>query len=144
MPSLPKVYFFFEERNFTLTKRGELKAFIESLFRKEKKKLETINYIFVSDKKLLEINRQFLNHDYFTDIITFDLSEGLAIQAEIYISIDRVRDNARQLGFSFKSELHRVIFHGALHLCGCGDKTKREKEKMREKEDTYLTQYFKR
>jgi probable rRNA maturation factor len=144
MPSLPKVYFFFEERNFTLTKRGELKAFIESLFRKEKKKLETINYIFVSDKKLLEINRQFLNHDYFTDIITFDLSEGLATQAEIYISIDRVRDNARQLGFSFKSELHRVIFHGALHLCGCGDKTKREKEKMREKEGTYLTQYFKR
>ena len=92
---------------------------------------------------MLEINRQFLTHDFYTDIITFDLSETNAIQAEIYISVDRVRDNALKLGVSFKSELHRVIFHGVLHLCGYKDKTKGEKEKMRDKEEFYLARYFK-
>jgi len=81
-------------------------------------------------------------HDFYTDIITFDLSESRAIIAEIYISIDRVKDNSISLGTSFKSELHRVIFHGALHLCGFRDKTKEEKGKMREKEDFFLKKYF--
>jgi probable rRNA maturation factor len=142
MASISKVCFFFEHNGFTLQSRTMLKHFIETLFKKEKRKLESINYIFVSDKRLLEINRQFLNHNYFTDIITFDLSEGSSTQAEVYISIDRVRDNAKQLGSSFKSELHRVIFHGALHLCGFGDKTDIEKKEMREKEDYYLVKYF--
>lgn len=84
-----------------------------------------------------------MNHDFYTDIITFDLSEAEDIIAEIYISIDRVRDNAKALRTSFKSEIHRVIFHGALHLCGFGDKTKGEKAEMREKEDFYLLKYFK-
>jgi probable rRNA maturation factor len=142
MPSLSKVCFFFEKRDFSLQNRTGLKAFVESIFKKEKKALASINYIFCSDKRLLEINRQFLNHDYYTDIITFDLSESSSTQAEIYISVDRVRENAKQLGSSFKSELHRVIFHGALHLCGYGDKTKREKEEMREKEDFYLKKHL--
>ncbi len=141
MPSKSKVCFFFEEKRFSLQSRSELKAFIESLFKKEKKKLASINYIFCSDKRLLEINRQFLQHDYYTDIITFDLSETDAIQAEIYISIDRVKDNAKTEGVSFKSELHRVIFHGALHLCGYKDKSKVESNKMREKEGLYLKKY---
>jgi len=119
-----------------------LKQFIESIFKKEKKRLKSINYIFVFDKRLLEINQQFLQHDFYTDIITFDLSEGSSTQAEIYISIDRVRQNAKGLGVSFKSELHRVIFHGALHLCGYKDKTRREKERMREKEEFYLKKYL--
>lgn len=142
MASFSKVCFFFENRDFSLKKRTILKRFIESIFKTEREKLESLNYIFVSDKRLLEINRQFLQHDYYTDIITFNLSVNASIHAEIYISIDRVKENAKKLGVSFKSELHRVIFHGALHLCGYKDKSKREREKMREREDFYLYQYF--
>ena len=142
MPSKSKVCFFFEQRGFTLQNRAGLKTFIESLFKKEKKRLTSINYIFCSDKRLLEINQQFLRHDYYTDIITFDLSESDSTQAEIYISIDRVRDNAKAESVSFKSELHRVIFHGALHLCGYKDKSKAESKIMREKEGLYIEKYF--
>lgn len=141
MPSRSKVCFFFEHSKFSLQKRTELKVFIESLFKKEKKNLSSINYIFCSDKKLLEINQQFLNHDYYTDIITFDLSESDSTQAEIYISVDRVKDNAKTIGTSFKSELHRVIFHGALHLCGYKDKSKAEALEMRGMEGYYLNKY---
>ena len=142
MSSKSKVCFFFEEKNFSLENRAQLKTFIESLFKKEKKKLSSINYIFCSDKKLLEINRKFLNHDFYTDIITFNLSELDSTQAEIYISIDRVRDNAKSLNISFKSELHRVVFHGALHLCGYKDKIRAERIKMRQKEEFYLSKYL--
>ncbi len=90
----------------------------------------------------MEINKHFLNLNYYTDIITFDLSDPDYIFAEIYISIDRVKDNAKIFNTSFKSELHRVIFHGVLHLCGYKDKSKPEKEKMRAKEDFYLTNYY--
>ena len=98
MPSQSKVCFFFETRGFSLENRSGLKSQIVSLFKKEGKKLESLNYIFCSDKRLLEINRQYLQHDYYTDIISFDLSAGPATMGEIYISIDRVRDNARTLG----------------------------------------------
>ncbi|MFM7646138.1 MAG: rRNA maturation RNase YbeY [Sphingomonadales bacterium] len=133
-----KVYFFFEKRGFALKDRGSLKSFIELLFKKEKTALSSINYIFCSDKKLLEINKSYLRHNFFTDIISFDLSSGPKKVAEIYISIDRVRENARLLGVSFKSELHRVIFHGALHICGYKDKSKEDRRGMRKKEDRYL------
>ncbi len=141
--SKSKICFFFEHNSFSLQHRTELKVFIETLFQKERKKLASINYIFCSDKRLLEINQQFLRHDYYTDIITFDFSETDATQAEIYISIDRVKDNAKTESVSFKSELHRVIFHGALHLCGYKDKKKGERKIMREKEGLYLSKYFK-
>jgi probable rRNA maturation factor len=140
--SKSKVRFFFEQRGFNLENRTQLKGFIESIFLKEKKQLSSINYIFCSDKRLLKINRQFLHHDYFTDIITFEFSENKATEAEIYISIDRVRENAKGLGNSFKPELHRVIFHGALHLCGYKDKNEVEIKKMRSKEEHYLSQYL--
>lgn len=139
---LRTIFFFFQEVKINLANRSELKKYIRSIFKKEGKKLESINYIFCSDKALLEINRQFLSHDYYTDIITFDLSETTAVQAEIFISVDRVKENAFQLGVSFKSELHRVIFHGVLHLCGYKDKTKAEKERMRGKEEFYLKKYI--
>jgi probable rRNA maturation factor len=140
----PKIQFYFLERGLTLSDRSHLKAFIASLFKKEKKKLTEIRYIFCSDDYLLEINRQYLQHDFYTDIITFGLSEpGEPINAEIYISVDRVRDNARQFSSSLKRELHRVIFHGALHLCGYGDKKKKEELLMRKMEDKYLGLYFK-
>lgn len=138
MPSPPNVFFFYETAPFRFEQRTRLKLFIESLFRREKKKLGSINYIFCSDKRLLEINRQYLRHDYYTDIITFDLSSGAATEAEVYISIDRVRDNARRLNQPFRKELLRVIFHGALHCCGYGDKTESEERVMRNKEDQYL------
>ncbi len=140
--SKSKVCFFFQGVNPSLTNRTELKRYIQSIFKKEGTELDSINYIFCTDKALLEINRQFLSHDFYTDIITFDLSETKAIQAEIYISIDRVIENALQLGVSFKSELHRVVFHGVLHLCGYKDKNKEQKQVIRGKEDFYLAGYL--
>jgi rRNA maturation RNase YbeY len=101
-----------------------------------------VNYIFCSDRYLLKINQTFLKHDYYTDIISFDLSPGKMTQGEIFISIDRVRENAANFESSFKEELHRVIFHGALHLCGLNDKTENEKSKMRRMEEKYLKKYF--
>jgi|SRR5690242_11211303 len=138
MPSKSKVCFFFEKNSFTLNDRTYLKRFIEDIFKKEGKKLDSINYIFCSDKYLLEINRKYLDHDFYTDIITFDLSETKAITAEVYISIDRVRENSKNLNVPFKMELQRVMIHGALHLCGYNDKSKAQKRDMRVAEDTYL------
>lgn len=143
MPSKPKVYFFFQEVNPTLTQRTRLKKFIEKIFRKEGKGLESLNCIFCTDKVLLEINRQYLKHDFYTDIITFDLSDSDAVKAEIYLSIDRVKENALNHKNSFRKELHRVLFHGVLHLCGYKDKKKGDKIVMRQKEDYYLFAYFK-
>lgn len=137
-----KVYFHFLA-GLTLSDRSRLKLFIASLVKKEKKRLGEIHYVFCSDEYLLAINQQYLQHDFYTDIITFGLSEpGEPINAEIYISVDRVRENAREFANSFKNELHRVIFHGVLHLCGYGDKKKREKILMRQLEDRYLRLYF--
>ncbi len=141
--SKSKVCFFFQGVKPGLTNRTELKRYIQSVFKKEGRELGFINYIFCTDRALLEINRQFLSHDFYTDIITFNLSESKIIQAEIYISTDRVKENAFQLGVSFKSELHRVIFHGVLHLCGYKDKTKEQKEEMRGIEEFYIKHYLK-
>lgn len=139
--SQSKVCFFFEHSNFTLRDRSRLKLFIEKIFKKEGKRIQYINYIFCSDKRLLEINQQYLKHDFYTDIITFDLSESASIEAEIYISVDRVRANAVEMNIPFSDELLRVIFHGALHLCGFYDKNVKEKAQMREKEDLLISKY---
>ena len=129
----------------SLKNRRMLKAFILSIFRKERNPLETINIIFCNDKFLLTLNQQFLHHDYYTDIISFPLSgRGKPLVAEIYISIDRVKDNAKNLESSFREELHRVIFHGILHFCGYQDKSQREIKRMREAEDRCLASYFRR
>jgi len=142
MPDRPKVYFFFQEVNPTLRHRNDLKRFIEYVFKQEGKIVDTINYIFCTDNALLDINRKFLKHDFYTDIITFDLSESDVVTAEIYISVDRVKENALQHKTSFKQELYRVLFHGVLHLCGYGDKKEEEIQLMRKKEDFYLRAYF--
>ena len=146
MGSKSKVYFFFDNTRVSLNNRAELKKFIEFMFRKEKKLLAGLNYVFCSDKRLLEINQQYLAHDYYTDIITFDLSEkgSEIISGEIYISVDRVRNNAKTAGYLISVELLRVIFHGVLHLCGYGDKKRGEKAIMREKEDYYIHKYLNR
>lgn len=126
----------------SLPERTRLKQFIVSIFKKQRKSLAELQYIFCSDPYLLEINRQFLHHDFYTDIITFDLSEkGQSINAEIYISVDRVRDNALNFDSTVKKELHRVIFHGALHLCGFKDKTPEEAREMRKMEEKCLNLY---
>jgi rRNA maturation RNase YbeY len=144
MPRLikPAVEFHFLEK-CQLTDRLKLKEFLITLFRLEKERLESLSYIFCSDDYLLEINRAYLKHNFYTDIVTFDLSDkDSGITGEIYISVERVRDNADQLGLSFKSEIHRVIFHGALHLCGFKDKSKADKLLMTKMEDKYLKKYL--
>ena len=131
--------------DISLRERTRLKTFIAALFRREKARLGQLQYVFCSDGYLLDINRQYLKHDYYTDIITFDLSDpGHPINAEIYISVDRVRENAREFNSSVQQELHRVIFHGALHLCGYTDKGEAAAKEMRKMEDKYLSLYFKR
>ena len=138
-----KVHFFSHDIPTSLKNTVNLKHFIELIFKKEMQSLDSINYIFCSDKAVLEINKKYLNHDFYTDVITFDLSmDKKTISAEVYISIERIRDNAKQLGLSIKSELHRVLFHAALHLCGYNDKRIKDKEIMRKKEDQLLTKYF--
>ena len=138
----PTIQFNFLEP-ISLAERTRLKQFIILLFKREKAPLAEIQYIFCSDQYLLAINRQFLQHDYYTDIITFDLSEpGQPINAEIYISVDRVRENAREFSSSVKKELHRVLFHGALHLVGYSDKGREAEIRMRKMEEKYLTRYF--
>jgi probable rRNA maturation factor len=137
-PLVPRIHFHFLVLPFYFPRRNQLKAFLASIFEREHTKLATLTYIFCSDEYLLDINRAHLNHDYFTDIITFDLSEGHGIVGEIYISVERVRENALTFNSSFQDELRRVIFHGALHLCGYGDKTSAEKLLMRSVEDKYL------
>ena len=137
-------FFFPEHKVPALKERTKLKAFINKLFKKEGHKLTNLTYVFCSDEYLLTLNQQHLQHDYYTDILTFDLSSTKeTIEGEIYISIDRVRDNAENHDKTFVNELHRVIFHGALHLCGYKDKSPTQEKKMRQKEDEYLTLYFK-
>ena len=138
------VQFFSADANAPIIPRTKLKSFISDLFKREGKELAELSYVFCSDEYLLNINRQFLNHDYYTDIITFDISEiKEQVQGEIYVSVDRVRENAKQLNQTVQDELLRVIFHGALHLCGYKDKTKPQQLQMRNKEDYYLSKFHK-
>jgi probable rRNA maturation factor len=126
-----------------LSNRGHLKEFISSVFKKEKKSLEKLDIIFCDDKYLLSLNRQFLKHDFYTDILSFPYSNAnQPLVAEIYISVDRVRENAPLSGSSFRKELHRVIFHGILHFCGYRDKSSADIKRMRSKEDKYLKGYL--
>jgi probable rRNA maturation factor len=109
----------------------------------EKTVLNELNIVFCSDEYLLGLNRQFLHHDFYTDILSFELSEvKQPLIAEIYISVDRVRENARISKSPFKEELHRVIFHGILHFCGYNDKSNADVKKMRTMEDRYLSAYL--
>lgn len=128
----------------TLANRVALKSFIEKRVKKEGFSIETLTYVFCSDKYLLKMNKDFLSHNYYTDIISFDLSETPGnLIGEVYISVDRVKDNAKTHGTSLKEELHRVIFHGALHFCGYKDKKPADTIKMRQMEDRWLAAYMK-
>ena len=137
------IFFSEQEVKAKLTNKTLLKAFLKELFHREGQGLKHLQYVFCTEPFLLEINKQFLQHDTYTDIVTFELSENPDItEGEIYISIDQVKENADQFEVTYQQELHRVIFHGALHLCGFKDKSKKDQAKMREKEDEYLNLYF--
>lgn len=140
---MPQIQFFFLEPVSFLKDRKKLKSFLINTASKTRS-VESLNIIFCNDEYLLSINRQFLNHDYYTDIITFDLSPSSKspIEAELYISVDRVKENASSLGDACYKELHRVVFHGLLHLLGHGDKTRVDKDNMRKLEDKLIRKYF--
>lgn len=133
------IHFFSEGTRFKLPHPRKTARWIEKSGHAEKLNVGTLNYIFCSDSYLQKINQQYLNHDTLTDIITFPHDDSEGVSADIFVSIPRVRENARQFKVSFDHELHRVIIHGLLHLAGLKDKTQREKARMREKEEAYLS-----
>ncbi len=124
---------------FKLTKESAISNWIKFVIHQEKKELGEINYIFCDDNYLVDINNKELKHNTLTDIISFDYTVGIIISGDIYISTERVQDNAIDLNVLFEDELHRVIIHGVLHYCGYKDKTVDEKVLMRSKEDYYLS-----
>ncbi|TXG37186.1 rRNA maturation RNase YbeY [Seonamhaeicola maritimus] len=128
------------ETEFGLENEKDLSSWILSTITSEGYKLEVINYVFCDDEYLHKLNVEFLNHDTLTDIISFDYSVGKIIQGDIFISIERVKDNAKDFNVTFLKELHRVIIHGVLHYCGYKDKSDKEAQVMRAKENHYLAQ----
>jgi rRNA maturation RNase YbeY len=137
---MPTISFFEEDINFKLKDKAKVRQWITDTIIAEGYKLKELNYIFCSDAYLLEINRQYLDHDTYTDIVTFDNSEEEGkIVSDIFISIERIRENAAKFNVTEINELHRVIIHGALHLLGYKDKSPADKQKMTQKEDFYLS-----
>lgn len=129
---------FFSENDFVLADESSLATWIENVISSEGKKLEEINYIFCDDDYLLELNMEYLDHNTYTDIISFDYSVGNILQGDIYISTPRVEENAQEYNVSFEEELRRVIIHGVLHLAGFKDKTEEDSSLMRKKEEEKL------
>jgi probable rRNA maturation factor len=136
---MPAISFFEEDITYTLKNKTTVRQWVTETIQAEGYKLKELTYIFCSDNYLLQINQQYLNHDTYTDIVTFDNSEiANTIVGDIFISIDRIRENALKYNHSETEELHRVIIHGALHLVGYTDKSAPDKKKMTLKEDFYL------
>ena len=132
------VSFNFVETKDILSKKNKIKSWIKNVVEQKGKSIGDISYIFCDDEYLLEINKSYLNHDYYTDIITFDYVKGKKISGDIFVSLPRIFDNAETLSKDFDSEFFRVLAHGILHLCGYKDKTDEEISEMRNKEDYYL------
>jgi probable rRNA maturation factor len=134
------VFFFNEDTDFHLDDESTTVKWIQAVLSSEGYNDKNLNYIFCSDEYLLQINQEYLEHNTYTDIITFDnTEEDYNLEADIFISIERVEENAGKLGKSFAEELHRVMIHGLLHIMGYSDKTPDEKQSMREKEDACLS-----
>ena len=133
------IRFFTEDSSVALKNKAKLRDWFINTAKAEGNSIKELNYIFCSDAYLLEMNQSYLNHDTYTDIITFDNSEtDDVLQGDIFISVERVHENAQTFGINEQDELHRVMIHGLLHLVGYGDKSKAEKAKMTEKENYYL------
>lgn len=133
-----EIYFHVEDVTLPNLDYRKAKKWLGSVVSTENKICGNLNFIFCSDQHILEINKQYLNHDYFTDIITFDYSEGDTVSGDIFISVDRVGENANLYGDEFLNELKRVCVHGVLHLIGYKDKSSKDKVLMTSKEDEYL------
>jgi rRNA maturation RNase YbeY len=140
---IPHINFYSEEADFCLKNEPDYLKWLGNIAQKEEKAIGDLNFIFCNDDYLHSINLQYLNHDTYTDIITFPFEEGEVISGDIYISIDRVKENAISYKGSFEEELQRVMAHGVLHLCGYGDKTKEESIIMRSKEEAALALFEK-
>jgi probable rRNA maturation factor len=137
---MPAIRFFEEDINFKLKQKAQVRQWIIDTIVNEGYKLSELTYVFCSDAYLLQINQQYLQHDTYTDIVTFDNSEQEGkIVGDIFISVERIRENAAKFKVSETDELHRVMIHGVLHLLGYKDKTAVSKEKMTQKEDQYLS-----
>jgi len=137
-----QIYFHYLVDPFHFPERTVLKQFIKGLMKREGKHVDTINYIFCTDEYLLDLNKKHLDHNTLTDIITFEYNTpGEPVLSDIYISIERVKENARLFKTSFQRELRRVIFHGALHLSGFKDKSSEQAQLMRKKEEEYLNSW---
>ena len=140
---MASVKFNYADRKLSINNKSKLKKFINTIFQEESIELNDLNYIFCSDDYLLQINNDHLQHDYYTDIITFTLEErGEPVIGEIYISLDRIKDNAITEKTNLLNEILRVIFHGSLHLCGYKDKKKDDIIIMRQKEDYYINKFL--
>ena len=131
------IHFFYENTSEIIEEN--IKPWIEKIIITEEKRLGEINYIFCDDEYLLKINQDYLQHDYYTDIITFDQVRGKTISGEIFVSLQRIKDNASLISKNYEEEKKRVIAHGILHLCGYKDKTEEEQKTMRAEEDFYLS-----
>lgn len=134
------IQFFYENLPETVDQKYTL--WLKDIIISEGKKLGEINYIFCEDEYLLKVNQNYLQHDYYTDIITFDYVRGKTISGEIFVSLQRISDNASALSKIYEEELRRVLAHGILHLCGYKDKTEAEEQEMRSKEDYYIARYI--
>ena len=152
MPSASQIIFFSSGLRFTLSNKKAINQWLLDAISKEEYRLQSLNIIFCSDAYLYKLNNTFLKHKTYTDIITFDNSgeskkgkqkSNKEIEGELYISVDRVRENAKSMGISFSQELRRVFIHGALHLMGYNDKTPAQRKKMRKMEDWYLKEGLK-
>ena len=134
-----RIQFFTENITYQIRQRANLRRGIEQLAREKKYQLGQLNIIFSSDSFLRKLNKKYLDHDYYTDVIAFDFSgEEFLLTGDIYISLDRVRDNAKEYKVTLQNEIVRVIIHGILHLIGMEDATEKLKQEMREEEDKYL------
>ena len=130
---------FHSQNKFKLSQKMERKRWIKAAIEKEGKKCGDINYIFCSDEELLQVNREYLQHDYYTDIITFDYTEGDLISGDLYISTERIADNAK----TYQVDFENVLIHGIMHLCGYKDKTDSDAKVMRSKENFYMDLFVK-
>ncbi len=134
----PEISFFSQDVEMPAIDRSRIAEWVGQVAHSYGKQVGRVAYIFVGDERILEVNREFLGHDYYTDIITFDYSEGSLISGDLFISLDTVRSNAAGMGAPYEEELHRVIIHGVLHLCGINDKGPGEREIMENAENKAL------
>ena len=132
------IYFSSENLDFELENESKVKKWILAVVNAQNRRVGNINYLFCDDAYLININRTYLNHDTYTDIITFDYVEGNVVSGDIMISVERVKENATLFSTTFEQELHRVVIHGVLHLLGQADKTDEEAAEMRKKEEAAL------